>query len=152
MIQRRNRNIRDVFRPTRTSYPCIPNCIDMVEKALKSHVTASVITRSWDGVGTDLLPYLGGLMSLTSGLKRAFLHTPVAQDVEEAAKAWVEKEKEKQELRDARKVSWMCPICGEVLPNSTWKITNGKDKGLSLKHNNVKYCMDIESKAGEDED
>ena len=83
----------------------IPDCIDMVETALKSHVTSKVITRSWDAVGTDLLPDLGKLMALSHGLKRAFLHTPAVQDTEEAAKAWVQREKEKQEIRDARKIS-----------------------------------------------
>ena len=72
----------------------------MVENALKVHVTKKVVARSWDAVGTDLLPDLGSLMSLTSGLKRAFLHSPAENDEEKIAEAYEEMEKQKQEIRD----------------------------------------------------
>ena len=128
------------------------DCIDMVEKALKAHVTPKVVSRAWDAVGTDLLPDLGSLMSLTSDLKRAFLHTPEKHDEEAVAKAWLDREKEKQEARDARKVPWTCPICGEIIQNSTWKVTNGNDKGLTLKAKHIKWCMNIERKDTNDSD
>ena len=68
----------------------IQDCIDMVECALKAHVTSRVIARSWDRVGTDLLPDLKSPMSLSSGLKKAYLQTPGEQDLEEIAKLWME--------------------------------------------------------------
>ena len=93
------------FSPNGTVLPMrITDCIDMVETALKEHVTQQVIKRSWDAVGTDLLPDLRSLMSLTSGLKRAFLHTPQEQNPEEIAKIWLERENDKKTLRDARKI------------------------------------------------
>ena len=52
----------------------LPDVIKMVEKALKQHVTKDVISRAWDAVAIDLLPALSTAMSLTTGLKSAFLH------------------------------------------------------------------------------
>ena len=53
----------------------IPDVIKMVEESCSSNVKHNVIKKSWDAVGSDLLPDLGTLKSLTIGLKRAFLHT-----------------------------------------------------------------------------
>ena len=91
-------------------------------------------------------------MSLTSGLKRAFLHSPAENDEEKIAEAYEEMEKQKQEIRDSKKVAWTCPICGEELLNSTWKITNGRDKGLTLKAKHIKVCMNVVSERKSESD
>ena len=57
----------------------------MVEEAVKVHATANVVERSWDAVGIDLLPDLSTLSALSSGLKRAFLHTPSTEQTDEEA-------------------------------------------------------------------
>ena len=121
----------------------LEDVIAMVEAALKSEVSKTIIQRAWDAVAIDLLPDLGLLKFLTKNLKRAFLHTPAAQNKEEIAKVWLEREKDRKLIRDARKIEWICPICGEVLPNSTWKITNGQHKGLTLKEKHISICMDL---------
>ena len=46
-------------------------------------------------------------------------------------------------MRDARKIEWICPICGEVLSNSAWKITSGQHKGMTLKAKHIRTCMDL---------
>ena len=56
-----------------------------MQEAVKAHVTENVIKRSWDAVGIDLLPDLTALPSLSTGLKRAFLHTPAKEQTEEEA-------------------------------------------------------------------
>ena len=60
------------------------------------------------------------------------------------------REKEKKTLRDERKIDWTYPICAEVLPNSTWKITNGQNKGMTLKAKDVRYIMQIEREITDD--
>ena len=45
-----------------------------------------------------------------------------------------------QEQRDARKIAWECPKCTAIVENSTFKITNGKNKGLTLKQKHMKSC------------
>ena len=103
--QTQNSRYKRYFSANGTMLPMkIQDCIDMVERALKAHVTSRVIARSWDRVGTDLLPDLSSLISLSSGLKKAFLHTPGEQDLEEIAKLWMKREKERQDSRDARKI------------------------------------------------
>ena len=49
-------------------------------------------------------------------------------------------------------MSWTCPICGDILTNSTWKITNGRNKGLTLKAKHIKLCMGIERENMNDSD
>ena len=121
----------------------IQTIINIVQTALKENVRPNVIQRSWDAVGIDLIPDLSGLSLLSTCLKRAILHTPIlTESAEEVAKAWLENEKIKQEERNVRKVDWECPHCSVVVKNSTYKITNGKKKGLALRKKHLKFCSD----------
>ena len=107
--------------------------------------------RTLHTLGTDLLPDLANVMSLTPGLKRALLHTPSNDKTkEEIAAEWLRREEERKKSRDSRKVSWECPVCGEVLPNATYKITNGRHKGLTMKSKHKEICMSIRQEIKED--
>ena len=129
----------------------IQNVIKITEESLKNNVTKTVIQRSWDKVGIDLLPDLRKLSLLSLSLKRAFVHTPsTADNLEEIAAAWEENQKVKQEERDARKISWECPHCSAIVENSTFKITNGKDKGITLKEKHIKNCSPVPNDELED--
>ena len=59
---------------------------------------------------------------------------------ESVAAAWLESVKTKQKERDARKIDWECPHCYAVISNSTFKITNGTNKGLTLREKHLKLC------------
>ena len=84
---------------------------------------------------------------MTKGLKRAFLHTPsIKCSEEEVAKEWLRREKERKISRDLRKINWECPICGELVTNASYKITNGRNKGKTLKQKHVADCAEIERK------
>ena len=66
----------------------INDAISIVEEALKTRVTNNVVKKAWDAVAIDLLPDLHTLMSLTTELKRAFLHTPsIKESPEDVADA-----------------------------------------------------------------
>jgi len=128
----------------------IQDVIKMTEEAIKTHVSKDVIKRSWDAVGIDLLPDLKALPALSKGLQKALLHTPVLEDrEEEVAAAWEEMEKVRQKERDARKIDWECPHCSNILTNSTYKITNGKHKGLTIRQKHLKICVDYSTEEKE---
>ena len=53
-----------------------------------------------------------------------------------------------------RKITWECPHCSENIENSTYKITNGRHKGKSLKEKHILICTQVqvsESKESADE-
>ena len=39
-----------------------------------------------------------------------------------------------------RKITWTCQYCAKEIANSTFKITNGKDKGKTLKQKHLLNC------------
>ena len=122
----------------------IPDVIKMVEVSLKHNVTPDVVKRAWDAVATDLLPDLATLKVLTTDLKRAFLHTPPKKMTKDAvAKKWLEREKIRKDIRDARKITWVCPGCSFAVENATYRITNGEHKGFTKAQKHRSICLEF---------